>query len=325
MTGETAGAHVVDLLPAYINGTLTERDFQRVHHHLSACSSCREELTAWRALGDVTRLTFGLQSGTGVEASPAPPAPALLASVFARLEREEADVTAMAWREAAAARSPLQRSLGALRLIGSQIRLVRWGIWLAGTLATLFCLLPLIRPEFFGLRHVSLHIAIVQSFLAPVAMAFSLAFIYGPETDEGLEITLSTPVSPRQILLSRLLLVLVYNFALALFVTLAAVVLHGGDFALLVSFWAGPMLLLSSLSLALSISFSAVLGAGVAGGLWLLHLFVSSLSSFTTPGFLNRIPLLTTWQTTPIILLLACLFFALAVVYVPRRVPQVGA
>ena len=229
------------------------------------------------------------------------------------------------WREAAATRPPLQRSLGALRLIGSQIRLVPWGIWLAGTLATLFCLLPLIRPEFFGLRHVSLHIAIVQSFLAPVAMAFSLAFIYGPETDEGLEITLSTPVSPRRILLSRLLLVLGYNFALAFFVTLLAVVLHGGDFALLVSFWAGPMLLLSGLSLALSISFSAVLGAGVAGGLWLFHVFVSSLSSFVSPNLIEHLPLLTMWQTTPIILLLACLFFALAVVYVPRRVPQVGA
>ena len=51
MTGETAGTHVVDLLPAYINGTLTERDFQWVNHHLVTCSFCREELTAWQALG----------------------------------------------------------------------------------------------------------------------------------------------------------------------------------------------------------------------------------------------------------------------------------
>jgi hypothetical protein len=326
MNEETAGVreHVVDLLPAYINGTLTEPDVEWVDHHLALCLFCSEDLEVWQAFGDITRVSMDPWYGAGGIFSPAPPAPAVMAAVFARLDRE-AEVAFLPWRQTAATRSPIQRCAAALRLIGSQVRLVPWGIWLAGTLATLFCLLPLIRPEFFAVRHVSLHIAIIQSIIAPVAMAFSLAFIYSPENDVGLEITLSTPVSPRRILLSRLLLVLCYNFALALCVTLVAVLLHGGDFALLVSFWAGPMLLLSGLSLALSVGISAVIGAGVAGALWLLHLFVSSISSVASLANFPRTPLAAMWQTTPIILLLACLFFALAIMYVPRRVPQVGA
>jgi hypothetical protein len=323
MNGETTSAHVVDLLPAYINGTLTAREFQRIDHHLSHCSFCRGELTAWQTLGDITRVSFDPSAGAGGLLSPAPPASALMNSVFARLDGE-AEVTVLPWREPVAARSLLERCAGALCLIGSQVRLVRWGIWLAGTLATLFCLLPLIRPDFFAARNVSLHIAIIQSFVAPIAVAFSLAFIYGPETDVGLEITLSTPVSARRILLCRLLLVLCYNFALALLVTLIAVALHGGNFGLLVSFWAGPMLLLSGLSLALSIGISAILGAGVAGGLWLIHLFVSSISSQDGPVLLGLTPLTAMWRTTPTILLVACLLFAVAVVYVPRCVPQIG-
>jgi hypothetical protein len=324
MNGETIGAHVVDLLPAYINGTLDEREFQQVDHHLVHCSFCRGELSIWQTLGDVARVSFDPATGAGGLFSPAPPASALLDSVFARLD-SEAEVSILPWRETVPARSPMRRCAGALRLIGSQVRLVPWGIWLAGTLATLFCLLPLVRPDFFAARNISLHIAIIQSYIAPIAVAFSLAFIYGPENDVGLEITLSTPVSPRRILLSRLLLVLCYNFALALLVTLIAVALHGGNFALLVSFWAGPMLLLSGLSLVFSVGISAVLGAGVAGGLWLLHLFISSISSFSSPDFFDRIPLAALWRTTPTILLMACLFFALAVIFVPRRVPQVGA
>jgi hypothetical protein len=325
MNGATPGAsaHVVDLLPAYINGTLTEQDVQRVDDHLALCSLCRDELAVWQTLGDATRFSFDPASAEQGIFSSAPPASTLLAGVFARLDRE-AEAATLAWHGAAMTRSPLRWGAGVLRLIGSQVRLVPWGIWLAGTLATLFCLLPLVRPEFFAFHHISQQIAIIQSFVAPVAMALSLPFIYGPENDVGLEITLSTPVSPRRILLSRLLLVLVYNFALALFVTLVAVALHGGDLALLVSFWAGPMLLLSGLSLALSIGIGAVIGAGVTGGLWLIHVFISSISSQSGPVLLVLEPLSAIWQTTPMMLLLACLLFALAVVYVPRCVPQVG-
>jgi hypothetical protein len=175
----------------------------------------------------------------------------------------------------------------------------------------------------FFLHDVSRHVAIIQSVVTPLVMALGLAFVYGPEHDPGLEIALATMVSPRLVLLCRLLPVLGYNLLLSLGVTLIAVALHGGDFALLISFWAGPMLLLSSLSLALSIGVGTVIGAGVASGLWLLHLMVATLSSSAAPAKSALVLPSGFWQTTPAMLVLACLLFLVALAYVPRRVPHV--
>jgi hypothetical protein len=207
-------------------------------------------------------------------------------------------------------------------LCKSQVRLVSSAIWIACTLATLACLVPLLWPATATVPDLSLHIAIIQSFLTPVVAALSLAFLYGPETDDGLEIALSTPVSPRKILLSRLLVALCYNFALAFGVTVLAVALHGGNIVLLVSFWVGPMLLLSGLSIALSVGIGTVAATTVAGALWLLHLFVSSISALGAPVPGDQTPLATLWQTTPTTIFIACLLFLAAVVYVPRRAPS---
>jgi hypothetical protein len=167
-----------------------------------------------------------------------------------------------------------------------------------------------------------MRIAIIQSFLTPVVAALSLAFLYSPETDAGLEIALSTPVSPRVILLSRLLVALCYNFVLAFGITVLASALHGGNIALLASFWVGPMLLLSGLSLALSVGVGTVAATTVAGALWLLHLFVSSISALPAPAPGDQTPLAVLWQTTPATIFIACLLFLVAMVYVPRRAPR---
>jgi len=316
MTWKTASfhagsGHVADLLPAYINGTLTEPDSRRVAEHLVACSGCRHELSSWQAVAQVTR---GDQDLSWVAS---PPSEAL-AGVFAALDAAEAPPatyhSAQLWRRWAAVLANLTRY---------QLRLVPRGIWVASTLAMLLCLVPLVWPQLFFIHDVSRHVAIIQGVVTPIVMALGLAFIYGPEHDPGLEIALATMVSPRWVLLCRLLPVVGYNLLLSLGVTLVAVALHGGDFALLISFWAGPMLLLSSLSLALSIGVGAVIGAGVASCLWLLHLIIATLSSSAAPAPSEPASPFGFWQTTPTMLVLACLLFLVALAYVPRRVPHV--
>jgi hypothetical protein len=82
------------------------------------------------------------------------------------------------------------------------------------------------------------------------------------------------------------------------------------------------MLLLSGLSLALSVGVGTVAATTVAGALWLLHLFVSSISALGAPVPGDQTPLATLWQTTPTTIFIACLLFLAAVVYVPRRAPS---
>jgi hypothetical protein len=301
----TGSRHVTDLLPAYINGTLTTADSRQVDQHLVACSHCRQDLSLWEALAQVTR------SSQNLSWTASPPSD-VLSGVFAELDAAEAPALAGRWVP------------GAVNLVRYQLRLVPRGIWAASTLATLLCLAPLIWPQIFFLHDVSRHVAIIQSVVTPVVMALGLAFIYGPEHDPGLEIALSTPISPRWVLLCRLLPVVGYNLLLSLGVTLIAVALHGGDFALLISFWAGPVLLLSSLSLALSIGVGTVIGAGVASCLWLLHL-IATLSSSTAPAQSEGALPFGLWQTSPAMLVLAFLLFLGALAYVPWRVPHVDA
>jgi Putative zinc-finger len=303
--------HVAPLFPAYINSTLDEKDRLLVLNHLDTCVRCRRDLESWRVLAELTQTW---QDSRLV----APPSLDLLDDVWAKLDSRPTRL-ALAGQ---AARSLYRWGVSWVLLSKSQVRLVPYGIWIACTVATLICLAPLLWPATATSAGLSMHIAIIQSFLTPVVAALSLAFLYGPETDAGLEIALSTPISPRVILLSRLLVALCYNFVLAFGVTVLAVVLHGGNIAILLSFWVGPMLLLSGLSLALSVGLGTVAGTVAAGALWLLHLFVSSISALPAPVPGDHTPLAALWQTTPATIFIACLLFLAAVVYVPRRAPR---
>jgi hypothetical protein len=65
----TAGEHVVDRLPAYINGTLRPAERAALETHLERCPGCTTELAAWRAIQSATR---------SLASNPAPaPAPIL--------------------------------------------------------------------------------------------------------------------------------------------------------------------------------------------------------------------------------------------------------
>jgi hypothetical protein len=305
MSDETVFAggrcHVADLLPAYLNGTLTVQDREYVGTHLAGCAVCAAELQTWRAIA------FGAQATLGGPALAAAPSASVLPGAWARID-------ATPWQRAAALLRPARRKgMPALQLSLMQARLIPWGIWALSAAAMALCFLGMALWRVGAYPH-----SILGAFV-PLITAVGVAFLYGPEHDAGLEVALSTPASPRVILLSRLALVFGYNFVLGLGMTLALVALRGGDFSALAAYWVGPTLLLGGLSLLLSLVASTVVGVATVGILWLAR-FVGS--AFALPGMLladGASPLNAIWQTSPVTVLLAGALLLLAVLYVPRQ------
>ena len=151
------------------------------------------------------------------------------------------------------------------------------------------------------------------------ASATGTASLYGSENDTGMELALSTPTSMRSILLSRLIVVLGYNVMLTAFTSIIIVLAYGGGFWMLVHLWLGPVLFLSSLSLALSLLLGSMFASLIA---LLLELSQVIQFSLDKPFFLIQTANLNTtlWQLHPVLLAaIALCCIAFAVLYAPRQ------
>jgi hypothetical protein len=291
------GAHVVDLLPAYLNQRLDHGELARVEAHLHDCAACRAELDEWRAIAAATRHMEMV----------AAPAPDLLGAIHAELERDEAPQPAT--------RPVDVRSFRYLwQLLRGQAPLVRRGIWLASGLTTALGVLVAIATlhQSFG--------SFTLALIAPVVAAFGMAFIYGPENDPSLEIAISTPTSPRLVLLSRLTLVFGYDLLLALIASCVLTTVHGFNLWTLVELWFAPMLFLSALTLAVSLVFSplvAMVGALILWGLRLVQMS-STMRNGPAPSTdvaqVFGLPAL-----NPYLLALGLALLVFAIAYVPRQ------
>jgi hypothetical protein len=292
-----ADEHVDELLPAYVNATLDADEVARVRVHLARCSACREELALWTAIAGASQAYAAtLPADT--------PSLALLERVWSE------DDAPMSVHVRQGVRRRARRMWAVAR---GQVALLPKGIWPVSAAAVAFGILAML------LMNRSVYTPTLLGFIVPLVTAAGVAFIYGGEHDPALEIALSTPLSPRLILASRLAIVFGYNFCLGLLGTLLLMALRGGDFTLLVSLWAGPMLLLAGVSLLLTVVASTVAGMTAAIGLWGLHLLTAV---FTEPG--NAADKLFgqdtfVWHTNPIVLMLAVALLALALLAVPRQ------
>lgn len=294
-----ADEHVGELLPAYVNTTLEADDVARVRVHLARCPACRAELARWTAIAAASQAYVATL-------------PADVPSL-ALLER--------VWTESdAAAPAPVRVRQGVRRharrvwaVARGQVVLLPRGIWPVSAAAVAFGILAML------LMNRSVYTPTLLGFIVPLVTAAGVAFIYGGEHDPALEIALSTPLSPRLILASRLAIVFGYNFCLGLLGTLLLLALRGGDFTLLVSLWAGPMLLLAGISLLLTVIVSTAAGMTAAVGLWGLRLITAV---FTQPG--NPVDTLIgqdafVWHTNSLVLVLAITLVLLALMAVPRQ------
>jgi hypothetical protein len=284
-----ADGHASNLLPEYLVGALDSETRQVVRAHLLTCASCAAELRAWEQIGAVER--------ERVVETPTPSL-ALLGEVWRRIDAEPADRPA---------ESRSRRGAFLWNVVTAQARLLRRSVWVASALGiALATLLAASLSAELG-RDGVLTVAL------PLIAAAGVAFLYGPENDPGLEITLATPTSARLVLLSRFGLLFAFDVALALIGTLAISLARGESLWGLALAWLGPMTLLATISLALSLFTGPVVAALGAAVAWLASAlrFDSGLTLRFPPEALARM--------TPGILALSIAALLLAMIAVSRR------
>ena len=291
-------SHIVDLIPAYFNQSLTADERTYLETHLRTCAACRAELDGWRAIAASTHL---------IEAV-AIPAPDLLRQIHATLDQDEA------WQPATARRFGKQSPRYLWQLLLGQAPLVRRGIWLASGLTTTLGILVAIATMHQSVGSFTL------ALIAPVVAAFGMAFIYGPENDPSLEIARSTPTSPRLVLLSRLTLVFGYDLLLALATSLVLTAIHGIGLWSLIELWFAPMLFLSALTLAASLLFNTLVGMVGALILWGLRLVaLSNAVNSSDAAQHSTVQILGLSALNPLLLGIGLALLLFAVVYVPHQ------
>ncbi len=168
-----------------------------------------------------------------------------------------------------------------------QPRLIHRSVW-AGSLVAMICAMCL---AWFGLTRQGVALGL----FVPAIAATCVAFLYGPEVDPSLECVKAMPVSVRFLVGSRLVTILGYEVALGL-ATTAALALHGHEsFGALVTLWLGPMALLSSCSLLLSLLLGPAFAAGSMFAAW----FIQFVQIDRGPGILLLAG--PHWQTSPLL------------------------
>lgn len=185
----------------------------------------------------------------------------VLDNIFTEIEREENQQAA--YSSSARVLTVKDMFYHCWLIFKSQVSLLHRSIWLASALLMSFaCILFLSRT--IDINTTSELLTLFTSVIG----ASGTAFLYGPQSDAGYELLLAAPTSPRLVMFSRMALVLGYDIFLALLVSIILVVVRGENLTQLVQLWFGPLLLLSSLSLLLSLFFGSIIA--LCGSLALL-------------------------------------------------------
>lgn len=290
--------HVVDFLPAYLNGQLDAGLARRVREHLVSCETCRLELASWEAIKGAANQVFTL--------TPSPSAH-LMQQVWEKIDTPREAQANQRWL-------PVHTLHRFWLVFRSQVPLIHKSIWIASALVCLFGLILalLMEPQTLLQKHVAGDLLV--RFIVVVGASGS-AFIYGSSVDPGFELTIATPTSVRFVMLCRMVLVLGYNFLLGLLASAAFASVYGGGLWGFMQLWLGPLFFLSSLCLAISLfvgSTFAVLCTAVIEALPVVPARISPLVSLPLPALdLN--------PTSPSLFSGAFLLIAFAVVFVPRK------
>jgi hypothetical protein len=248
----TTNAHPSEDLPAYIAGTLSSGRRRCVARHVEGCLACRSSVETLTAVRDALTISApALRPPGGAD---------LVHAIRGQLDERDGPVP----------KGPGVRLVP--QLLVAQIPLVRQRLW-AGS-ALVMALGAVVAASVRSATAAGLVVALV----APVVAALGVAVMHGPGSDPRLELALATPTLPRLVVLARLLLVVGYDFALALIAS--AVVAGAGRSSIgllaLVDQWLGPLLLLAPLSLVVSIRAGGAAGVAVTMALWALRVLAAS-------------------------------------------------
>ncbi len=230
-------------LSEYVAGSLPSDLVEKVDSHLASCQECREDLKLWAAVHQT------IQTADGQIKAPSNLAARAMRQI--KSSSSKGDIFQRAWN-----------------ILHSQLPIIKREIWPA-TAATMaigyFAAMLAGKPE--GIR-----------IFAPLIAAASISILYGPENDGAEELALSTPTSPRQILLARVVLVFGYNLILAGIATFAfAPFIDTTQLLPFVLSWLAPMTFLSSLALLLSLVIGTGNAIAFAYGAWLIQFLYPGL------------------------------------------------
>ena len=292
--------HISELLPAYVNGRLDATNVERVRAHLARCEACQLELSSWKAVRDTAQ---------AVVASSPLPSLNIMNQVLAKIDAQEAQ-----------ARQRQPRSIARIAahfwlVFRRQIPLIHKSIWIAAVGINIL-MLALIAFSGPGLRHHLQSVETVLAFFSTVTAATGIAFIYQAEQDAGYEIILATPTSIRIIMICRMVLVIGYNFLLTAITSGIIAFALGGNLWDFVQLWLGPMLLLASISLTVSVTLGSVFGVAASLIIEVLQAIFSSAERMAPALQFLRTNI---GQTTPVTLIIACILLAFAIYYAPRQ------
>jgi hypothetical protein len=210
----------------------------------------------WQSVGDALRQ----------DNPPAPPdaVPAMLAAA------------AMDAEPVAPRTGLIRHARFAAQLLAAQLRLIRLAVWLASVLVMGFGVALAMVPA-GGVP------GAVLAMVAPFVAAAGIAAVCGPDRDPGWEVTSSTVTSPAVVLVARVTLVFGYDLVLAMAASavLAGAGVAGSGLASLAGAWFGPMALLSSVCLLLSVAVGTTTAITVALALWVSRLLIPVLAAQT--------------------------------------------
>src|SRR2546421_10199748 len=229
--------HILDLLPAYLNGRLDITNIERVRAHLARCEACRRELSSWQAV-----------QGTAQAVVASAPLPSLniMNQVLAKIDTQEVQAQQRKRRS-------ISRDAAHLWLVFKrQIPLIHKSIWIAavGVNILMLALIAFSRPD---VRHHLQNVETALAFFSTVTAATGIAFIYQAEQDAGYEIILATPTSIRIIMICRMVLVIGFNLLLTAITSGIIAFTLGGNLWDFVQLCLGPRLFRRSLSLRSSV------------------------------------------------------------------------
>ncbi len=152
-----------------------------------------------------------------------------------------------------------------LRLVQTQVSLFQMSFWLASSVIILLGGLlilsgPILNPTF------------LLQVIGPLLSYLGIATAFRGSGLHMLEFELACPPSPRQLTLARLVIVLCYDIALGLFLSLVLRVSSNFSFWLITLHWLAPLLLGTGLTLLLSLRIPVSRAAVISYVGWLVVL-----------------------------------------------------
>jgi hypothetical protein len=238
--------HIDDLLPFYINATLSVDQSEAVEAHLAGCVQCQKAFREWEDLAGWVRSRAPLHGQAGRAVSLPALSPVVRANLNGRPSFSEA-------------------VLSTARLIAAQ-RIFLKGSRLIHTLSAV--LLASVVADLFLPAKYHLTSPVPFLILVPFLAVLGISFFKTQENDSCHEIIAATPTHPGILTFARLTLALAFITSLALICSLVISVFGRISMGWLVVAWLGPVLWLPALATLLALLSNPWTAAGISVTLW---------------------------------------------------------